>query len=244
ISDGEDYLLLPASQDHKAIFDGDKGPNTGGMGAFAPAPVVTDAVMESVRQEIIEPTIHGMAKEGTPFRGVLYAGLMITETGPKVVEFNCRFGDPEAQVVLPLIESDLAEMMHKAATRCLSEHKLQINKKWVVCVVMASSGYPGAYEKGKKIIGYDYDFGDDTVVFHAGTQVDKNGDVVTAGGRVLSATAFSSNFQTARNKAYSMIKKIAFDGAYYRKDIGAKALRRVQPLVFKEVNNDNSRKDQ
>lgn len=228
ISDGEDYLLLPASQDHKAIFDGDKGPNTGGMGAYAPTPIVTDAMMERVRQEIIEPTLHGMAKEGTPFRGVLYAGLMIMDAGPRVVEFNCRFGDPEAQVVLPLIESDIADMMHKAATRSLGEYELQINNKSAVCVVMASSGYPGAYEKGKKIIGHDYCFGDDTVVFHAGTKIDKDGDVVTAGGRVLSATAFSVTFQAARRKAYSMIKKIAFDGAYYRKDIGAQALRRLE----------------
>lgn len=227
ISDGEDYILLPASQDHKAIFDGDKGQNTGGMGAYAPAPLVTDGLMEEIRQQIIMPTIQGMAKEGTPFRGVLYAGLMITKSGPKVVEFNCRFGDPEAQVVLPLIKSDFADVMYKAATRSLKSYDLRLNRKWAVCVVMASGGYPGAYETGKKIIGLDYDFGDDAIVFHAGTKNAKDGQVVTAGGRVLSATAYSDSFQTARQNAYNMIKKITFDGAYYRKDIGTKALKRL-----------------
>jgi phosphoribosylamine--glycine ligase len=230
ISDGEDYILLPASQDHKAIFDGDKGPNTGGMGAYAPAPLVTDGLMEKIRQEIMTPALQAMANEGTPFRGVLYAGLMITKSGPKVVEFNCRFGDPEAQVVLPLIKSDFADMMHKAATRSLKSYDLQLDRKWAVCVVMASGGYPGAYKTGKNIIGLDYDFGDEAIVFHAGTKKAKDGQVVTAGGRVLSATAFSNSFQAARQKAYDMIQKITFDGAYYRKDIGAKTLNKFNLL--------------
>ena len=216
---------MPASQDHKAIFDGDTGPNTGGMGAYAPAPLVTDSQLKKIRDEIIDPVIDGMAREGTPYRGVLYAGLMLTSAGPKVVEFNCRFGDPEAEVVLPLIRSDFAEMLHKAATRNLNDYELEVNRKFAVCVVMASSGYPGNYENGKKIIGHDYDFGDNAIVFHAGTAHDHEKSVVTSGGRVLAATAFDPNFLAARKQAYNVIKKIAFDGAYYRKDIGAKALK-------------------
>lgn len=225
ITDGQYSLILPASQDHKAIFDGDTGPNTGGMGAYAPAPLVTDSQLKKIRDEIIDPVIDGMAREGTPYRGVLYAGLMLTSAGPKVVEFNCRFGDPEAEVVLPLIRSDFAEMLHKAATRNLNDYELEVNRKFAVCVVMASSGYPGSYEKGKKIIGHDYDFGDNAIVFHAGTAHDHEKSVVTSGGRVLAATAFDPNFLAARKQAYNVIKKIAFDGAYYRKDIGAKALK-------------------
>ncbi len=227
LSDGENVVLLHPAQDHKPIFDGDQGPNTGGMGAYAPAPVVDAAMQERVLREIIEPTIRGMAMENRPYRGVLYAGLMITEDGPKVVEFNCRFGDPEAQVVLPLLGSDLVELMMKAARRELHDAQIELLEQWAVGVVMASGGYPGKYETGKKIIGLEKLVGEDILIFHAGTRRNEDGEIVTAGGRVLSVVAVRDTFHAARDAAYAAVGKIAFDGAYYRKDIGYKALKHL-----------------
>jgi len=227
VTDGERIVLLAPAQDHKPIFDGDQGPNTGGMGAYAPAPVVDPDMLERVRREIIEPAVRGMARENRPYRGVLYAGLMITADGPKVVEFNCRFGDPETQAVLPLLDSDLVELMAQAAERRLQTAEVRLKPGWAVCVVMASGGYPGKYETGKPILGLDALAGEDVLVFHAGTRLDENRRLVTAGGRVLSIVAVRDDFQAARQAAYRAVGRITFDGAYYRKDIGFRALKHL-----------------
>ncbi|MFQ5708295.1 MAG: phosphoribosylamine--glycine ligase, partial [bacterium] len=224
LSDGENVVILAPAQDHKAIFDNDAGPNTGGMGAYAPAPVIDDEMLRQVRDEIIEPTIRAMAIENRPYRGVLYVGLMITTRGPKVVEFNCRFGDPEAQVVLPLVQGDLVASMLRISKCKGVKSELTVENKWALCVVVASGGYPGAYETGKPIYGLDLALGDGILTFHAGTDVDEHNKIVTSGGRVLGVTAIGDDLMEVRNKAYWAVGKIAFDKAYYRKDIGAKAL--------------------
>ncbi|MCK5327218.1 MAG: phosphoribosylamine--glycine ligase [Candidatus Latescibacteria bacterium] len=227
LTDGETILPLVASQDHKAIFDGDGGPNTGGMGAYAPAPVVTEAVLERVMEQVLRPAVDGMAKEGRLYKGVLYAGLMIKDEKLKVVEFNCRFGDPESQVVLPLLKTDLVALMMAVAEGRLGEMKLQESDDAAVCVVMASGGYPGSYEKGKRITGLEAAREmDDVVVFHAGT-AERDGAIVTDGGRVLGVTAVGADIGCAIDRAYEAVGKIHFEGAYYRKDIGAKALARL-----------------
>lgn len=227
LTDGETILPLVASQDHKAIFDGDGGPNTGGMGAYAPAPVVTEAVLERVMEQVLRPAVDGMAKEGRLYKGVLYAGLMIKDEKLKVVEFNCRFGDPESQVVLPLLKTDLVALMMAVAEGRLREMALEESDDAAVCVVMASGGYPGSYEKGKRITGLEAarDM-DDVVVFHAGT-AERDGAIVTDGGRVLGVTAVGADIGCAIDRAYEAVGKIHFKGAYYRKDIGAKALARL-----------------
>ena len=227
LTDGETILPLVASQDHKAIFDGDGGPNTGGMGAYAPAPVVTEAVLERVMEQVLRPAVDGMAKEGRLYKGVLYAGLMIKDEKLKVVEFNCRFGDPESQVVLPLLKTDLVALMMAVAEGRLGEMKLEESDDAAVCVVMASGGYPGSYEKGKRITGLEAAREmDDVVVFHAGT-AERDGAIVTDGGRVLGVTAVGADIGCAIDRAYEAVGKIHFEGAYYRKDIGAKALARL-----------------
>ncbi|HEY6952345.1 MAG TPA: phosphoribosylamine--glycine ligase [Bacteroidota bacterium] len=227
ITDGERIAPLPAAQDHKRILDGDRGKNTGGMGAYAPAPLMDKALTDRVVREIVVPTIRGMNSEGTPFRGCLYVGLMITAEGPKVVEYNCRFGDPETQVVVPLIEGDLAEILYSAATRRLNPEQVRTHRASAVCVVMASRGYPDDYETGKKILGLDKIHPEDgVVVFHAGTK--KNGeDVLTSGGRVLGVTAigYDNALESTIRSAYNAVGKITFDGAYFRGDIGRKALK-------------------
>ncbi len=225
LTDGEHLTFLPSAQDHKAIFDDDAGPNTGGMGAYAPTPAIDAAMMRRLQEEIFEPAVKAMALEKRPYRGVLYGGLMITAEGPKVVEFNCRFGDPEAQAVLPLIKSDLVEWMFRIADGQGFDDAIEIHQdRWALCVVIASGGYPGPYEKGKRIYGLDKPLGDDIVVFHAGTAEDAQGQVVTSGGRVLGVTAIGDDFHKVRERAYWAVGKITFDKAYYRKDIGAKAL--------------------
>ncbi len=225
ITDGERLVTLPTAQDHKAIFEGDTGPNTGGMGAYAPAPVVTSKMLDVVKEKILIPTIHGMKKEGRPYYGVLYAGLMFTREGPKVLEFNCRFGDPEIQAILPLLDTDLVVSIQACLDGRLSEDSIKIKNKAAVCVVMASGGYPGSYEKGKVIRGLDA-VSDEIMVFHAGTKI-KNGEVVTSGGRVLGVTAVDDSIQSAIKKGYEAIGKITFDMAYYRRDIGHRALERI-----------------
>jgi phosphoribosylamine--glycine ligase len=221
ITDGEHYLVLPPAQDHKAIFEGDKGPNTGGMGAYAPAPVIHKALLDQISEEIIEPTIRGMQAENRPYRGVLYAGLMITQEGPKVVEFNCRFGDPEIQAILPLLKTDIVDLMMEVVDRRLKPRGPEISPDSCICVIMASGGYPGTYQKGKPILGLDQV--KDVHVFHAGTR--REGDqILTAGGRVLGVTSTGKTFIEAREKVYQAIGRIAFDGAYYRKDIGYRAM--------------------
>jgi phosphoribosylamine--glycine ligase len=223
ITDGRDYVVLPAAQDHKRAFDGDAGANTGGMGAYAPAPVVTDDVLETTRRTIIEPVIQAMHEEGRPYHGVLYCGLMITTDGPKVIEFNCRFGDPECQVLMPLLQTDLVDVCMSVAERRLTTVTVSSSTDACACVVMASGGYPEAFEKGKPISGIDEAAGDQVTVFHAGTAV-QEGRLVTSGGRVLAVTAVAPTLREAVSKAYSGVYKIRFDNMHYRNDIAHRAL--------------------
>jgi phosphoribosylamine--glycine ligase len=227
LTDGERFVTLSSAQDHKRILDGDLGKNTGGMGAYAPAPIVTEEILHCVIREVIRPTLDGMKHEGYPYRGCLYIGLMITADGPKVLEYNCRFGDPETQVVVPLIDGDLAEIFLSIAERRFDPSKVKIHQATAVCVVMASQGYPDEYQSGKQILGLEnIKMEDGVVVFHAGTRKD-GGKIVTSGGRVLGVTAIGFNDeldQTIRN-AYHAVEKITFDGTYYRSDIGKKALK-------------------
>lgn len=227
ISDGNDYLLLHSAQDHKRILDGDKGKNTGGMGAYAPAPIITDDLLKEIERDIILPTLEGMRKLGSPYKGCLYVGLMITETGAKVLEYNCRFGDPEAQVVIPLIDGDLAQLLLSAAQGTVKKEFGKLHKASAVCVVIASGGYPDEYQTGKIVRGLDSIKQEDgIVVFHAGTRKDGN-DFLTSGGRVLGVTAigFENDLKGTISDAYRAVDRIAFDGAYYRSDIGEKGIR-------------------
>lgn len=225
-TDGKTVVPMLAAQDHKRIFDNDQGPNTGGMGTYAPAPVMTDILRLKATERILKPVVAAMAKEGTPYQGCLYAGLMIKDDVIKVVEFNCRFGDPETQVVLPLLESDLAEIMLACATGTLDQADVAWSDKAAVCVVMASGGYPESYETGKVITGLaEADAQENTVVFHAGTK-NAAGSIITAGGRVLGVTAVDDNIRAARDRAYAAVENIKFDGAFYRKDIAWRALKR------------------
>jgi len=223
LSDGENVLTMLPAQDHKRILDGDQGPNTGGMGAYAPCPFVSEALMTCMKRDILEPTIRGMALEGRPYKGVLYAGIMLTADGPKVLEYNCRFGDPETQVVLPLIKGDLVEAMLAAIDGRLAEITWRHYASSAVTVVLASGGYPDKYQTGQVILGSEGPFAREVKVFHAGTRL-VDGRCVSAGGRVLSVTALAPNLPQAIDKAYAAVGKITFDGAYYRKDIGAKGL--------------------
>ncbi len=225
--DGRNIYVMESSQDHKAIGDGDTGPNTGGMGAYSPAPVVSDAMMDRISREILVPVVDGMNRNGTPYKGVLYAGVMVTAGGPRVLEFNVRFGDPETQPILMRLKSDLLEIMLAVCDGRLDEVTLQWDSRPAVCVVIAAGGYPGEYEKGKVItgIGQAEQLGD-VVVFHAGTAA-KNGNIVTSGGRVLGVTAIGQTIAKAKAKAYEAVDKIKFDGAYCRRDIADKAIKRT-----------------
>lgn len=225
-TDGKTVVPMIAAQDHKRVFDGDEGPNTGGMGTYAPAPVMTDILRLKATELILKPVVEAMAKEGTPYQGCLYAGLMIKGDSVKVVEFNCRFGDPETQVVLPLLDGDLAEIMLACATGTLDKAEVAWHDKAAVCVVMASGGYPESYEKGKEITGLAAAEEDkDVVVFHAGTK-EAEGKIVTSGGRVLGVTAVDSSIKAARDRAYAAVEKIAFEKNFYRNDIAWRALKR------------------
>lgn len=224
LCDGETLFSLAASQDHKRAFDGDKGPNTGGMGAYAPAPVVTPEVMRKIEDDIFTNFLIGIRKEELDYRGIVYFGLMITPQGPKVLEFNVRFGDPEAQVQLPLLQADLVELIHACLDKKLgsfaASHPENILNKSAVCVVAASQGYPGSYQKGKIISGLE---SPDPLIFHAGT-ARHNGQCITSGGRVLGITAVADNLQAAVQQAYNKMSPINFEGMWFRKDIGRKAL--------------------
>lgn len=227
ISDGTAVLPLAAAQDHKTVWDGDRGPNTGGMGAYSPAPVMDSAMEARVMAEIVRPTIAAMAGEGTPYTGVLYVGLMITREGPKVIEFNCRFGDPECQVLLPRLDEDLLALLLAAATGKGLPSSLVWSPRASVCVVMTSAGYPGHYETGRPITGLEAAGQVDGVtVFHAGT-ARAGGALVTAGGRVLGVQALGADVAAAIRAAYAAVERIRFDGAHYRRDIGHHALRRL-----------------
>ena len=224
-SDGRSVLPMATSQDHKPIFDGDKGPNTGGMGAYSPAPVVTSELFDQVMKEIMIPTVQAMASEGRPYKGVLYAGLMIKDGRAKVLEFNARFGDPEAQPLFMRMDGDLVDIMEAVVDERLDTVTLDWQDDATICVVMASGGYPGPYEKGKVITGIDEaDALDDVKVFHAGT-AEMDGRIVTSGGRVLGVTARGRDIPQAIERAYEACALIKWDGVQYRKDIGAKAMK-------------------
>ncbi len=227
LTDGKTIAPLASSQDHKAIFDGDAGPNTGGMGAYSPAPLMSDQLLDTAVEKVLVPTVHAMNQDGKRFRGVLYAGLMITGGGPKVLEFNVRFGDPETQPILARLDCDLLDLLEAVTDGRLDEQELRWKDEAAVCVVMASGGYPGAYDKGKEITGLDQaDSRDGVVVFHAGTSLHRD-KVVTSGGRVLGVTALGTDLPAAIDRAYAAVEGIAFDGAQFRKDIGQKGLARL-----------------
>jgi phosphoribosylamine--glycine ligase len=224
-TDGDNILPLVPSQDHKRIFDHDEGPNTGGMGAYSPVPIYTPELDRQVFDEILARTVQAMSREGRKYQGVLYAGLMITKTGPKVIEFNCRFGDPELQVVLPRMLTDLMVPVNAVLNKNLNEVDLSWNPNAAVCVIMASQGYPGSYEKGKMISGLEqFDKSDDVIIFHAGTKRTDD-QFITSGGRVLGVTALGPDIKGAIDNSYSAVNKINFENAYFRKDIGYRALK-------------------
>lgn len=232
--DGENAVLLPSSQDHKRIFDGDKGPNTGGMGAYSPAPVVTDSMLPEIKAKIILPVVRELKARGIVYRGVLYAGLMITPAGGKmaksgsainVVEFNARFGDPETEAVLPRLGGNFAETLLHVATGCLKAADVVVKPEMAATVIIASGGYPGSYAKGKVITGLGEAAAAGATVFHCGTKT-QDGQVVTSGGRVLSVTGLGADLRTAVDMAYAGVSKIAFEGAFSRKDIAHRAFGR------------------
>lgn len=222
-ADGKTVLPMVSAQDHKRIFDGDKGPNTGGMGAYSPAPVYTEALSAEVNKTIIEPTIAAMAAEGTPFTGILYTGLMLTEKGPRVLEYNVRFGDPETQPIMVRMKSDIVELFQACVDGKLDEAVLEWHDEAAVCVIMASGGYPSSSEKGVPIHGLDDIAAEEAIVFHSGT-AEKDGEIVTNGGRVLGVTAKDATIKGAIDKAYAAVEKINFDHMQFRRDIGARAL--------------------
>jgi len=227
LTDGNDFLMLPSSQDHKPLNDGDTGPNTGGMGAYAPAPIIDETLMYNISTTLIRPTIDAMRNEGIPYTGLLYAGLMITDDGPKVIEFNCRFGDPETQAVVPLIENDLVELLEATIDGTIKNYSIKTLPMYSVCVVAASGGYPGKYEKGKEIFGIDDVYlSRNKNIFHAGTTI-KDGRLYTNGGRVLCVNALNTDLRWAIEEAYSLVESVDFQNIYYRTDIGKKGLARL-----------------
>lgn len=225
VTDGRDFVPLIAAQDHKRVFDNDQGPNTGGMGAYVNPPVFTPALQKAVEETIIGPVIEAMAREGCPYQGVLYAGLMITQKGPQVLEFNARFGDPETQVLMPMLKGDVYTLFEAAASgKNLKASTVECEKGSCVCVVMASGGYPGSFVKGKAISGLDQ-LDEDVLVFHAGTVL-RNGQLLTNGGRVLNLVCRGEDIGAVLDKVYSQLEKISFEGMHYRRDIGRRALKR------------------
>ncbi len=225
--DGRNVLPMVSSQDHKPVFDHDEGPNTGGMGAYSPAPVVTPELFDEIVETVIRPTVEGLAREGTPYVGVLYAGLMIQHGRPRVLEFNCRFGDPECQPIVMRMKGDLVPVLEACIDGTLDRVSLEWDPRPAVCVVMASGGYPGSYTKGHEIRGLEEAARlEDVVVFHAGTRRE-DGRVVTAGGRVLGVTALGEDIPAAIRRAYEAVERISWEGVHYRRDIGRKALHRL-----------------
>jgi len=225
LCDGRTALLFGGAQDHKRAYDGDQGPNTGGMGAYAPAPVLTSDVLATAERELIAPTAAGMAAEGTPFTGVLFAGLMITREGPRLVEFNARFGDPECQTLMLRLKSDILPYLHAAASSRLADMPAPIwRQEAAICVVLAAKGYPDVPQVGTAIVGAEADFGEDVVVFHAGVSRDAEGRLIAAGGRVLNVCARGATVEQARAKAYAAIAQIDWPGGFHRTDIAWRAL--------------------
>ncbi len=224
--DGHAIYLLESSQDHKAVFDGDAGPNTGGMGAYSPAPVVTDRILRQVERDVLVPVAHAANRDGSPYKGIIYAGIMITDEGPKVLEFNVRLGDPETQPILMRMKSDIMGPIEASIDGTLAEAAIDWDDRPAVCVVMASGGYPGKYETGKVITGIDEaEALGDVKVFHAGTRLTSDGKVVTAGGRVLGVTALGETVAAAKQRAYEAVGRINFEGMHFRRDIADKAIR-------------------
>jgi phosphoribosylamine--glycine ligase len=227
LCDGESFVLLPTAQDHKRIGDGDTGLNTGGMGAYSPAPLMTPALLDEVSRTIVQPTLDGMRQEGAPYKGILFVGLMITPKGPKVVEYNCRLGDPETQVVLPILQEDLLELIQASIEGGLGKLKVSPPKEWAAVVVMASKGYPGPYETGIPITGLEQvESLPRSEAIHAGTKR-MQGKLVTAGGRVLGMVGHGPTLQNAIDAAYAGVAKVEFAGAQFRSDIGKKGLARL-----------------
>ncbi|MDP2921999.1 MAG: phosphoribosylamine--glycine ligase [Candidatus Omnitrophota bacterium] len=223
-TDGKTIVFLESAQDHKRIFDNDKGPNTGGMGAYSPAPIVTKEILDSVMKDVFRPLIDGLRKQGKVYKGVLYAGLMISEAGPMVLEFNVRFGDPETQAILPRLKTDLLDIMLACVDGTLDEIDVKWDRSSCISVVCASKGYPDEYEKDKEISGLEEAKNmKDVIVFHAGTKRN-NGKILTSGGRVLGVTALGADIKLAKANAYRAIEKIKFEGMQYRKDIGNRAI--------------------
>lgn len=220
--DGETVRPMVPAQDHKPVYDGDRGPNTGGMGAFSPVPQIPDNQIQVAVKTILEPMAQMMVKEGLQYRGVLYAGLMMTDEGPHVIEFNARFGDPETQVVLPRLDGDLAEILLSVAKGCLSEVDIKWKEESSLCVILASEGYPGPYQKGIRIEGIS-EVSEELMIFHAGTKRE-DGQLITSGGRILGVTSVAPNLQKARNKVYDALENISIKGAHFRKDIGRRAI--------------------
>tara|TARA_B100000959_G_scaffold68516_1_gene72548 strand:- start:199 stop:1467 length:1269 start_codon:yes stop_codon:yes gene_type:complete len=223
-SDGKNIMPLEPAQDHKAIYDGNRGPNTGGMGAYSPAPIVTDTLAEEILENILKPTVNAMAQEGRTYKGILYAGLMIMQGEPKVLEFNVRFGDPETQPILMRMESDIVPLFLAAIEGSLESQKIKWHKDASVCVVMASAGYPNSYPRGEEILGVDkLKNSSNTVVFHAGTKI-IDSKLVTNGGRVLGVTSLGVNVSEAIKNSYRAVSKISWENVYYRRDIGKKVV--------------------
>jgi len=231
ITDGEHITYLPPSQDHKALLDGDQGPNTGGMGAYAPAPIVTPELQSTIEEQIFTPLLKGLRRRGIEYRGVIYAGIMVTSKGPFVLEFNCRFGDPETQALLPLLDADLGELLLAAAQGKLKSAppRQPTVPGYALCVVAASDGYPGKYEKGKPIsgVGGQGSGVGDTMIFHAGTKF-MGSQIVTSGGRVLGVTGLGKTLSDAKRKAYAGLSRVKFEGMQYRRDIGDKGIARLK----------------
>ena len=226
LSDGKIAIPMATSQDHKRVFDNDKGPNTGGMGAYSPAPIITEELKKKTIERIIKPTLEAMKKLGCPFTGILYAGLMITNEGPKLIEYNVRFGDPECQVILPRLKTDLLSLIVNCCRNKLSESIVEWNKNYALTIVMASEGYPGSYKKDQLITGIDSaEKNSNTTIFHAGTKKSGN-SIMTNGGRVLSVTCFGKTVKEANLNAINAIKLIKWDNSYYRSDIGWRAIER------------------
>ncbi|WP_376694441.1 phosphoribosylamine--glycine ligase [Wenzhouxiangella sp. EGI_FJ10409] len=226
VASGTQYLSMASSQDHKRRDEEDRGPNTGGMGAYSPAPVVDETVHRRILEEVIEPTLAGLVEDDASFTGFLYAGVMLTATGPKVLEFNVRFGDPETQPIMLRLQSDLVEIIEHALEGTLDEIDPKWDERTALAVVMAAGGYPGSYDKGHPITGLESDFPADVKVFHAGTALDDEGRVVTSGGRVLALCALGEDVRKAQARAYQWIAQIGFEEAFYRSDIGFRAVDR------------------
>jgi len=221
VSDGKTAILLGTAQDHKRAYDNDQGPNTGGMGAISPAPAINEGLNKNIFDNIIMPTINGMRYDGVPYEGILYAGVMLTEQGPKVIEFNCRFGDPETQVVLPRLKTDLVEIVHNAVRKNLENTSINLIDNTTITVVIASKGYPGTFKKGIRLPSLNkFNNEDEILIFHSGTAKNENEDLVSSGGRVLSVTAIGDNVQDCRQKAYNAVEKINWDNGFFRRDIG------------------------